>query len=162
MYKSQLDLAPDVRRQSRAVLQGRLSDALDMEAQLKQAHWNVRGRDFFQLHKLFDELHGEIEELVDVIAERLTAIGGVADGRVQMTVRATSLSEYPSDAVLGDAHLKAIARALGELGATTRRDIDAATGFGDADTADVFTQVSRTVDKQLWFVEAHLADGGGA
>jgi starvation-inducible DNA-binding protein len=157
MYKSQIDLSEAVRRQSWAVLQGRLSDCLDMEAQLKQAHWNVRGRDFYQLHRLFDELHGEIEELVDIIAERLTALGGVADGRVKMTARATSLSEYPADAVLGDAHLKALARALGQFGAATRRDIDAAAAFGDADTADVFTQVSRTVDKQLWFVEAHLA-----
>ena len=161
MYTSRLDIPDHARKASIRILQARLSDSLDLEAQMKQAHWNVRGLNFYQLHQLFDEVHGVVEEFVDTLAERITALGGVADGRVKMTARATSLSEYPADAVLGDAHLKALARALGEFGAATRRDIDAATAFGDADTADVFTQVSRTVDKQLWFVEAHLAGGEG-
>jgi len=156
MYKSQLDLADDVRRQSWGLLQARLSDCLDMEAQLKQAHWMVRGKDFYQLHKLFDDLHTDIEELVDTIAERLTSIGGYADGRVQTTAKSTCLPEYPADAVDGADHLKALARSLGAFGAVVRRDIDAAAEFGDADTADVFTEVSRLVDKQLWFIEAHL------
>jgi starvation-inducible DNA-binding protein len=93
MYESRIDLSEHIRKSAAALLQARLSDALDLEAQLKQAHWNVTGRDFFQLHELFDKLHSEAEEAVDVLAERITALGGIADGRVQTTARATSLYE---------------------------------------------------------------------
>src|SRR5215813_8890920 len=85
MYQSRIDLSEDIRKVAAALLQARLSDVLDLEAQLKQAHWNVTGRDFFQLHELFDKLHDEVEDFVDILAERITAIGGIADGRVQTT-----------------------------------------------------------------------------
>jgi starvation-inducible DNA-binding protein len=156
MYSSHLDLSPHVRKQSIALLQARLSDALDLEAQMKQAHWNVKGRDFFQLHELFDKIHGEVEEWVDTIAERITTLGGVADGRTQTTAKNSGLNEYPLDALGGEAHLKAVAAALAQFGKAARQDIDMAAEAGDADTADVFTEVSRAADKQLWFVEAHL------
>ncbi|GAA0541100.1 starvation-inducible DNA-binding protein [Rhizomicrobium palustre] len=158
IFASHLDLAQHIRKESAGLLQARLSDSLDLEAQLKQAHWNVKGRDFFQLHELFDKLHGEIEDLTDTLAERITTIGGIADGRVQTTSAKTTLYEYPLQAKGGAAHLKAVAAALAEFGKHLRADIDKAAAIGDADTADVFTEVSRAVDKQLWFVEAHLVE----
>ena len=158
-YSSRLDISDHVRKTSIALLQARLSDALDLEAQMKQAHWNVKGRDFYQLHQLFDSIHGEVEEFVDLLAERITTLGGVADGRVQTTAKTTALYEYPLQSSSGEAHLKSVAAALGQFGKLVRADIDAATTHGDADTADLFTQVSRENDKQLWFVEAHLTDG---
>src|SRR5262249_9170815 len=82
-YETRIDLAHQIRKESAALLQARLSDALDLEAQTKQAHWNVKGRNFLQLHELFDKIHGEVEEFVDLIAERITALGHVADGRIQ-------------------------------------------------------------------------------
>ncbi len=156
MYASRIDLSADVRETSVARLQARLFDALDLEAQLKQAHWNVKGRDFFQLHELFDAIHGEIEAFADTLAERVTALGGVADGRVSATATGTGLPTYPLDARAGEAHLRAVAAALAAFGAAVRANIDDATRAGDADTADVFTEISRETDKQLWFVEAHL------
>ena len=156
MYTSRLDLSDHVRKQSVAVLQARLSDCLDLEAQLKQAHWTVRGPAFYQLHKLFDDLHSEVEDYVDVIAERISAIGGVPDGRVQTTSKSTSLYEYPLKAYAGEDHLRALASVLGQFGKHLRADIESATALGDADTADVFTELSRATDTQLWFVEAHL------
>ncbi|HWA01028.1 MAG TPA: DNA starvation/stationary phase protection protein Dps [Caulobacterales bacterium] len=156
MYETRLDLSETVRNASIALLQARLSDAIDLEAQMKQAHWNVKGKDFFQLHELFDKIHGDVEEFVDLIAERITTLGGVADGRVQTTGKKTSLAEYPLAAVSGEAHLKAVAAALGAFGKAVRADIDKAAEVNDADTADLFTQISRETDKQLWFVEAHL------
>jgi starvation-inducible DNA-binding protein len=157
MYQSHLDLSAHVRKGVITLLQARLSDAIDLEAQMKQAHWNVKGRDFFQLHELFDKIHGEVEEFVDTIAERITTLGGIADGRVQTTAKNSKLYEYSLETTGGEAHLKAVAAVLAQFGKAVRADIDAAGEIGDADTADVFTEISRATDKQLWFVEAHLA-----
>lgn len=157
MYTSHLDLSEHVKKGSIALLQARLSDALDLEAQMKQAHWNVKGRDFIQLHELFDKIHGHVEEFVDLIAERITALGGVADGRVQTTAKSSSLYEYSLEATHGEHHLKAVAAVLAQFSKAIRADIDSATEHGDAVTADIFTEIAREADKQLWFVEAHLA-----
>jgi len=116
----------------------------------------VKGRDFIQLHEFFDRLHGIVEGFVDTLAERITALGGVADGRIQTTVSASQLYTYSIETSSGEQHLKALAAVLAQFGKSVRMDIDAATAGGDADTADVFTEISRETDKQLWFVEAHL------
>lgn len=155
-YTSRLDLSNHIRRQAIALLQARLSDALDLEAQTKQAHWNVKGPQFIQLHDLFDRVHSVAEEFADTIAERIVALGGIADGRVQSTAATTTLLEYALHAAGGEAHLKAISDALAHFGARIRTDIELAASAGDAVTADLFTQLSRETDKQLWFVEAHL------
>jgi starvation-inducible DNA-binding protein len=155
-YTTHLDLHQHVRKESIRLLQARLSDALDLEAQTKQAHWNVKGPNFIQLHELFDRIHTVVEEFVDTLAERIVTLGGVADGRVQTTAQTSSLLEYALRATGGEAHLQAIAAALGQFGKLARRDIDLATEAGDADTEDLFTQISRETDKQLWLVEAHL------
>ena len=157
MYSSRIDLSDHVRKQSVALLQARLSDCLDLETQLKQAHWTVRGLNFYQLHQLFDALHGEVEEFTDTIAERIASIGGVPDGRAKTTAANSSLYEYSLETHGGESHLKAVAAVLAQFGKALRADIDAAAELGDADTSDVFTEVSRAIDKQLWFVEAHLA-----
>lgn len=156
MYSSHIDLSEHIRKGAVALLQARLSDALDLEAQMKQAHWNVKGRDFIQLHELFDSVHGLVEGFVDTLAERITSLGGVADGRVQTTAKSSSLYEYALETHTGEEHLKAVAAVLAQFGKAVRKDIDAAAELGDAVTADVFTEISRETDKQLWFIEAHL------
>lgn len=155
-YTSRLDLSDHVRKQACGLLQARLSDAIDLEAQAKQAHWNVKGPRFLQLHELFDRLHGEIEDFVDLLAERITALGHVADGRIATTAANSTLYGYPLEATGGEAHLKALAGSLGAFGKEAREAINQASLAGDADTADLFTQISRETDKQLWFLEAHL------
>jgi starvation-inducible DNA-binding protein len=155
-YTSRLDIPRAIAKASIAILQSRLADAIDLEAQLKQAHWNVRGKDFMQLHQLFDGVHTIAEEFVDTIAERIAALGGVADGRIGTAAATTHLYEYPLAAHGGEAHLKAIAGSLAEFGKLVRGNIDDAANGGDQDTADLFTGISRETDKQLWFVEAHL------
>ncbi len=157
MYQSHLDLTAQVRKGAVTLLQARLSDSVDLETQMKQAHWNVKGQDFFQLHELFDKIHGEVEEFVDLIAERIATLGGTADGRVRTAASESRLDEYPLDTRGGEAHLRAVANALAQFGKLVREDIDKSNGLGDADTADIFTEISRATDKQLWFVEAHLA-----
>jgi len=156
MYISKLEIKEHVRAGAAKTLQACLTDALDLEAQLKQAHWNVKGKDFFQLHQLFDAVHSEAEDFVDLLAERITALGHVADGRIQTSAKASRLNEYPLPAQGGEAHLRAVAAALAQFGAAVRGAIDEMAALGDAGSSDLFTQISRETDKQLWFVEAHL------
>jgi starvation-inducible DNA-binding protein len=156
MYQSHLDIPQHVRKGVIALLQTRLSESIDLETQMKQAHWNVRGKDFFQLHLLFDKIHDEVEEFVDLIAERIAALGGVADGRVQTAAKTSQLYAYALETTGGEAHLKAVAAVLAQFGKAVRADIAKTTDLGDAVSADVLTEIARATDKQLWFVEAHL------
>ena len=150
------DLSPEVREKAVALLNQQLADTLDLYSQTKQAHWNVKGMHFYQLHLLFDNLAEAVEEYIDLIAERATALGGTALGTVRMSSTATRLTEYPLDAVEGRQHVEALSARFAVLAKTTRAAIDSASSYGDADTSDVFTEVSRGLDQHLWFLEAHL------
>jgi starvation-inducible DNA-binding protein len=155
LYKTRIDLANTVRDTSVAVLQASLADAVDLFTQIKQAHWNVKGPNFIALHELFDKIAEIIEGHSDDIAERITALGGRADGTARVAAQ-SSLNEYPLEMVEGGEHLAAVADKLAAFGKSMRAAIDSSAESGDADTSDVFTGISREVDKQLWFVEAHL------
>jgi starvation-inducible DNA-binding protein len=156
LHPTKNDISENRRQAVIDLLGARLSDALDLSAQTKQAHWNVKGPSFIALHELFDKIHTDVDASVDVIAERLVALGGTALGTVQATVKATTLPAYPLDIYDGTAHCEALATSLAAFGKQIRAAIDAADGLGDADTADLFTAMSRELDKNLWFVEAHI------
>jgi starvation-inducible DNA-binding protein len=151
-------LPESIRAKVASLLNARLADAIDLQLQCKQAHWNVKGRQFIALHELFDQTHGVVLESVDLLAERAVQLGAVALGTAQTVVRATTLKEYPTEIADGRAHAEALSSALAEFGAGTRAAIDECSGLGDQASADVFTEILRSVDKQLWFVEAHLQD----
>lgn len=156
MYNTRTDLALSLLEQSIVLLQARLVDAVDLFTQIKQAHWNVKGPHFIALHELFDSIAEIVEEHSDLLAERITALGGRADGTARVAAAQSSLKEYPLDISSGKRHVAAVADQLAAFGKSARAAIDSATRSGDADTADLFTEISRTMDKQLWFVEAHL------
>lgn len=156
MYLSRTDLPAKLRTKIVKLLNARLADALDLESAAKQAHWNVKGPHFIALHQLFDELHTRLEEHVDTIAERVTALGGVALGTVQSAARDSSLAPYPENIAEGVQHLEALSERLADFGKKIRTAIARSDEIGDANTADLFTAVSRDVDKYLWFLEAHL------
>jgi starvation-inducible DNA-binding protein len=155
-FTTKNDLSAGARERAVALLNQQLADTLDLFTQVKQAHWNVKGPNFIALHELFDNLAEVVEEYVDMTAERATALGGTALGTARMAAAASRLPEYPLDAVDGRQHVEALAVRVSALGATSRAAIDAASELSDADTADLFTEVSRGLDKQLWFLEAHL------
>ena len=157
MHKTSIDISLENREQLVSLLNKQLADTFDLYSQTKQAHWNVKGRDFFQLHELFDKLATGLTEHVDTIAERATALGGTALGTTRMAAAASRLPEYP-EIVEGMESVAALAERYGKLAASTRAAIDTATELGDADTADLFTEVSRDLDKSLWFLEAHLQE----
>jgi starvation-inducible DNA-binding protein len=155
-HHTSIDIDSETRAQVIALLNQQLADTFDLFSQTKQAHWNVKGLHFIQLHELYDKLAGELVAHVDTIAERATALGGAAQGTVRMSSAASTLSEYPDAAVAGPDSLKALVERYAALAATTRAAIDSSATLGDLDTADIFTEVSRYLDKALWFLEAHL------
>ena len=154
-FRTSIDLKPAVREQMIDLLNQQLADTFDLFSQTKQAHWNVKGLQFFQLHELYDKLAGELVEYVDTIAERATALGGTAAGTARMAADATRLPEYPL-AVNGEESIRALVERFALVAASTRAAIDSAGEAGDQDTADVFTEVSRALDKSLYFLESHL------
>jgi len=153
MFKTKNDLPESIRIKAVELLNARLADAIDLQTQTKQAHWNLKGPHFIALHELFDKINEDVEDYVDDIAERAVQLGGVAEGTARMTAKRSSLSEYPANVVDGHAHVEALSSALAAFGKSVRKAID---DSSDLDTADLFTEISRGVDKWLWFVEAHL------
>jgi starvation-inducible DNA-binding protein len=156
MQKTNNTLSEKIRIQSVELLNKHLAAAIDLHAQLKQAHWNVRGPSFIAIHELFDRVSTEVENYSDMIAERAGGLGGTADGTIQVAVAHSFLIPYPLGVADEMQHLFAVSGALAGFGESVREAIDHATDFGDATTADLFTEISRGVDQQLWFVESHL------
>jgi starvation-inducible DNA-binding protein len=155
MHDTRIDLPSNVRGTAVGLLRARLADAVDLASQAKQAHWNVKGPSFIALHELFDQVATTVREHADTIAERITALGGTAEGTARVAAKQSTLKEYPLDIVDGRAHVSALADALAAFGAKVRHNIEEAIEAGDQGTADLFTEVSRSIDKTLWFVEAH-------
>ena len=156
MFDTRNDLPQATRAKAVELLNARLADAIDLGTQVKHAHWNVKGPNFIALHELFDKIAENVEDHIDTIAERVTALGGTARGTLVAAARGTSLKSYPEDITDGTAHVEALSAVLADFGRKARAGIDQAAGFGDADTSDLFTGISRETDKSLWFLEAHL------
>lgn len=155
-YPTRIDIAVDVRSEVVSLLNQTLAASLDLKTQVKQAHWNVKGLNFYQLHLLFDEMATELEGFVDLVAERVTALGAAPLGTARVAAAQSILPEYPFDIVDGIEHITALAERYAAYGAHIRQGIDKTDDLGDADTADLYTEISREIDKRLWFLEAHL------
>ncbi len=158
MYKTKIDLSEKTRRNVIGILNDRLAEAIDLQSQVKQAHWNVKGPNFIALHELFDKISDAVLEQIDDIAERVTSLGGTAEGTVAVAAKRSKLKNYPLSITAGKDHLYYLSTQLAAYGKTVRLAIGETDKLGDADTADLFTGISRIVDKYLWFLEAHLQD----
>ena len=156
MFPTKNDLPAPNRAQMIETLNQRLADAIALQTQAKQAHWNVKGPHFIGLHRLFDEVSDAVLGYIDLIAERAVQLGGVAEGTAKMAVQRAHLRPYPLDISTGKDHCEALSSALAVFGAGVRQGIDEADKAGDKGTSDLFTEVSRGTDQWLWFVEAHL------
>jgi starvation-inducible DNA-binding protein len=155
MYPTKNSLPESVRIQVTTLLQGCLVDSIDLTLQAKQAHWNVKGPSFIALHELFDKVAEDAETYVDLIAERIVQLGGIAVGTLGPVDKRSNLPAYPVTISSGKEHVAALSHVLAYYGESIRKSIVAANQMEDADTADILTQVSRAADKYLWFVEAH-------
>jgi starvation-inducible DNA-binding protein len=156
VHRTRNTLPDNTRKTMIELLQTSLCDGVDLQSQVKQAHWNVKGPDFIGLHELFDQIHGIVTGHVDGIAERLVTLGGEAAGTARDAAARSRLPEYPHGIAEGPAHAAALADALAAFSSTCRKAVDSADEAGDAITADLYTNIARELDKQVWFVEAHL------
>jgi starvation-inducible DNA-binding protein len=150
------DLPDNCRKAMIALLNARLADAIDLRLALKQAHWNVKGPNFIALHEMFDQMQVRVNGFVDEIAERAVTLGGQALGTTQTVANGSQLAAYPTAIVAERAHIEALAERVALFAKLVRQAIDAADEAGDKDTADLFTGVSKQMDMDLWFLEAHL------
>jgi starvation-inducible DNA-binding protein len=155
LYPTKNDLPEASRVQVIALLNQRLADCIDLQTQCKQAHWNVKGPTFIALHKLFDDVYADVTNYVDLVAERIVQLGGIAEGTVGVVAERTTLVDYPLALARGAEHVAALSDALAGFGRSARIGIEEMNDLQDADSADILTEISRGVDKWLWFVEAH-------
>lgn len=156
MHATRNTLSENIRAQSVELLNKHLAAAIDLHAQVKQAHWNVRGPGFIAIHELFDKVSAEVEDYSDGIAERAGALGGTANGTVQGAAERSFLVPYTLGIADEKQHAAAIAGSLAAFGQSLREAATQSTTFGDVDTADLFTEMSRGTDHQPWFVESHI------
>lgn len=155
LYATKHDLPEASREQVVRLLGQRLADCLDLQSQCKQAHWNVKGPHFMSLHLLFDQVNEDVEGYVDTLAERIVQLGGIAEGTVRAVAARSALIDYPLALSSGDEHVAALSDSLSQFGRTVRVGIEEMNDLTDAGSADILTEISRGIDKWLWFVEAH-------
>jgi len=156
MFETRMDIDLTTRQEAIELLNAQLADTFDMLSLVKQAHWNVKGPGFIALHTLFDELAAGLLGYVDMLAERVTALGGIAMGTVRMAAEASRLEAYPTQLVRDMDTVRFLANQMASLAASTRQAADQAETLQDMGTNDLFIEVVRDLDKWLWFLEAHL------
>jgi starvation-inducible DNA-binding protein len=143
------------------LLNARLADGIDLSLITKQAHWNLKGPQFIGIHEMLDGFRTEQDEWNDTMAERVVQLGGTALGTSQVVSQNSKLTPYPTDVYAIADHLAALIDRFADVANALHDNIDQADEAGDADTADIFTEVSRGIDKQLWFLEAHVQEPTG-
>ena len=160
LYSVRIDIPSEIRLYVIQLLNQTLSCTVDLRSQIKQACWNVKGHDLVLLHALFATMATELDAYTDLVAERLVVLGGVARGTVRTAATHSTLPEYPGPIMDGDAHVRALAERFAPYATALRADIAHATDVEDAGSAAIYTDISRGVDKRLWFLEAYLHRDG--
>lgn len=158
MHKTQNDTSSNAKSVAMAHLNARLADTIDLALITKQAHWNLKGLQFIGVHEMLDTFRTGLDDYTDTMAERVVQLGGTAFGTTQEVAKTSSVAAYPTDIYLVKDHLHALIAAYSTVANAVRKSIDETDEAGDADTADIFTEVSRGLDKNLWFLEAHLQE----
>jgi starvation-inducible DNA-binding protein len=158
MHETKNDTASNTKQVSIELLNARLADAIDLALIIKQAHWNLKGPRFIAIHEMLDQFRNDVDEHVDIIAERAVQLGGTALGTKENVSETSKLPAYPTDIYKIEDHLAALIERFGVAANAVRKAIDEADEAGDATTADIFTAFSRVLDKDLWFLEAHVQE----
>ena len=152
------DVKDNAKKVSIGLLNARVADGIDLALLTKQAHWNLKGPQFIAVHEMLDGFRTQIDNAVDTMSERVVQLGGTALGTTQVVAKATTLKPYPTDIYAIKDHLTALIGRYAQVAAAVRSGIDQTDEAGDSDTADILTQISRDLDKALWFLEAHVQE----
>jgi starvation-inducible DNA-binding protein len=155
-FETRIDISDDAKAELIELLNARLADNMDLYSQAKFAHWNVKGKDFYQVHLLFDAVAEHVEDGIDLIAERVTALGGRANGTLRQAADASSIGEYQLDALASMEHVNALAEQVGKVTNAAREAINRCDELGDVASSDLFTEIVRQLDKDLYFLESHI------
>jgi starvation-inducible DNA-binding protein len=155
-FQTRIDISDESKAQLIELLNARLADSMDLYSQAKFAHWNVKGKDFYQVHLLFDAVAEHVEEGIDLIAERITALGGRANGTLRQAAESSSIGEYQIEALTSMEHVNALAEQVAKVGNAAREAIDQCDELDDQASADLFTEIVRQLDKDLYFLESHI------
>ncbi len=159
MYKNRVALSDDIKKQVVDEMSRTLAASLDMYSQSKFAHWNVKGMNFYQLHLVFDDVAKTVFKQIDPIAERMTQLGGMANGTVRQSAATSEIPAYNVDAISGPEHLEALANSLGKYCSLMREVSDKIDDIGDKPTADFFNQLIVDAEEELYFLESHMEAG---
>lgn len=155
-FPTSVGIKPETREKVCKLLNQHLADTFDLLSQTKQAHWNVKGPHFYPLHKMFDTFAEGLVNYTDMIAERITSLGGIAYGTARMAAANSALPEYPADILEGTDHVRALVERYAQYGDSIRANIDPLQKMLDNGTADMLTEIERDVTQWLWFLEAHI------
>jgi len=155
MNPTAVALAENIRQELVTILNATLASTLDLQTKVKQAHWNVKGAQFFARHELFDQLADHLRERADTVAERASTLGGTTTGTLRMAVKETKLPEYDVKGKTGKDHVEALVRQYGKYCGMLRENV-AESGKRDPATEDLMTETLREAELDLWFLESHL------
>ncbi len=156
LHATRIDIPLEIRAYVTTMLNQTLACTVDLRSQVKQAAWNVKGIAFIQLHALFDTIAVELDTYTDLLAERITVLGGMVRGTIRTAASQSTLLEYPGDLVEGNTHVRALAERFADYAKDLRSCIAHAVDVEDVDTGNVYTDISRGIDKRLSILEAHL------
>ncbi len=137
-------------------LNARLADMVDLHWQVKQAHWNVTGMDFIAVHRLFDEQAAMVREMADTLAERARGLEGVAEGTIRLAVQRSTIDEFPHGLLDAKNAIAELVDRYEQVSESFKNASDEASDADDKGTEDVYVELIRAIDKQAYFLRAHL------
>ncbi|MCC7369246.1 MAG: DNA starvation/stationary phase protection protein Dps [Chloroflexi bacterium] len=155
MRSGLLGLDDDLRDHLVVRLNQSLANLTDLASAYDQAHWNVTGANFSQLHELFDRFASQTREYMDMVAERAVTLGGAAHGTIQAAAEGSHLTAFPVAERSQWRLVEELVHRLEHVGAELRQAMDASAD--EAATEDVFIEVLRGIEKQHWILREHLA-----
>lgn len=138
------------------VLNSVLAEAIDLQMQCRQAHWNVRGKNFIALHEFFGRLYTELSVDIDEIAERTAGLGGTAYGSKEEVSGVSGLPKYPVDISSGSDHIQNLAKSFAAHSKSLKKAIEEADDADDDVTEDLLTTICGNMEKRLWLIESHI------
>ena len=135
-----------------------LADEYVLSTKTKNAHWNVTGSDFFDKHKLFEMQFGQIDILIDQVAERIRSIGHFAPATLKTFLELTQLTEMSGEKKNdGNGFVRVLLADHEAIIITLRENINSfARDFKDAGSSDFITGLMEEHEKMSWFLRSHL------